>query len=43
MENFEFCIGTRMIFGKGQLEKLKSAISVYGNRVLLTYGGGLLL
>ena len=40
MENFEFCVGTDILFGKGQLEKLPGAMAQYGKKVLLVYGGG---
>ena len=40
MDNFTYHNPTKLIFGKGQLEKLKSEIPLYGNRVLLVYGGG---
>lgn len=40
MENFTFYNPTKLIFGKGQLEKLKSEIPQYGKKVLLVYGGG---
>ena len=40
MENFNFCVGTRILFGKGQEEKLPELLRPYGNKVLLTYGGG---
>lgn len=40
MENFEFCVGTDILFGKGQLEKLPGVMAQYGKKVLLVYGGG---
>ena len=40
MRNFESHIPTKWIFGKGQIEKIKSEIPKYGKRVLVTYGGG---
>lgn len=40
MQNFNFYNPTKLIFGKGQLEQLKSEIPLYGNKVLLVYGGG---
>lgn len=40
MENFQFHNPTKIIFGKGQLDRLKSEILIYGQRVLLIYGGG---
>ena len=40
MENFNFCVGTRILFGKGQEEKLPELLRPYGNKVLLTYVGG---
>lgn len=40
MENFEFCVPTNILFGKGQISNLPSVIGGFGKRVLLTYGGG---
>lgn len=40
MENFQFCIGTNILFGKGQMSQLPEIVKAYGKRVLLTYGGG---
>ncbi|MEY8755114.1 iron-containing alcohol dehydrogenase [Peribacillus frigoritolerans] len=40
MENFTYKNPTKVIFGKGQLESLKTEIPAYGDRVLLVYGGG---
>lgn len=40
MDPFIFHNPTKLIFGKGQLEKLKTEIPKYGKRVLLVYGGG---
>lgn len=40
MENFTYKNPTKVIFGKGQLESLKTEIPAYGNKVLLVYGGG---
>ncbi|MDN4618803.1 iron-containing alcohol dehydrogenase [Paenibacillus sp. PsM32] len=40
MNSFEFYNPTRLIFGKGQLEKLKREVGNYGKNVLLVYGGG---
>lgn len=40
MENFTFLNPTKLIFGKGQLEQLKTEVLRYGNKVLLVYGGG---
>lgn len=40
MENFTFWNPTRLIFGKGKLEQLKTEIPRYGKKVLLVYGGG---
>lgn len=39
MENFEFCIGVNILFGKDQVENLPSVLSPYGKKVLLCYGG----
>lgn len=40
MNNFEFCVTTDVLFGKGQEEQLPEKLAAYGKRVLLTYGGG---
>ncbi|MDO4165303.1 MAG: iron-containing alcohol dehydrogenase [Bacteroides sp.] len=40
MENFQFCISTKVLFGKGQIENLPQVASEYGQSVLLVYGGG---
>lgn len=40
MENFYYSIPTKILFGKGQVEKLGQSIKTYGSKVLLVYGGG---
>ncbi|MDF2911646.1 iron-containing alcohol dehydrogenase [Sporolactobacillus laevolacticus] len=40
MDQFIFHNPTKLIFGKGQLENLKTEVQQYGKRVLLVYGGG---
>lgn len=40
MDNFIYQNPTKLIFGKGQIERLAEEIKPYGNRVLLVYGGG---
>ena len=40
MQDFDYMTPTRLIFGKGAVEKLPEAIQPYGKRVLLAYGGG---
>jgi alcohol dehydrogenase len=40
LENFTFWNPTKLIFGKGELEKLKTEVPRYGKKVLLVYGGG---
>ena len=40
MQNFDYMTPTRLIFGKGAVDKLTEAIRPYGKRVLLAYGGG---
>jgi alcohol dehydrogenase len=40
MQNFTYWNPTRLIFGKNQMEQLKTEIPQYGNNVLLVYGGG---
>ncbi|MBR6305676.1 MAG: iron-containing alcohol dehydrogenase [Bacteroidales bacterium] len=40
MQNFEYCTPTRIVFGKGVIEKLPEVIASIGRKLLLTYGGG---
>lgn len=40
MNNFEYYIPTKVLFGKGQIARLGEAVSLYGTRALLVYGGG---
>ncbi len=40
MNDFIYDIPTKVYFGKDQLKSLGEELSKYGNRVLLTYGGG---
>ncbi|GAA0421603.1 MAG: iron-containing alcohol dehydrogenase [Bacillota bacterium] len=40
MENFTYHNPTKLIFGKGQLDKLPEEIQPYGKKVLIVYGGG---
>ena len=40
MQNFDYQTPTRLIFGKGVIEKLPSVMAGFGSKVLLTYGGG---
>jgi alcohol dehydrogenase len=40
MQNFTYWNPTKLIFGKNQMEQLKTEIPQYGNNVLLVYGGG---
>lgn len=40
MENFEYRAGTKVLFGKGQIENLPPEVKSYGRKVLLCYGGG---
>ena len=40
MNNFQFYNPTKIIFGKGEVEKVGKEVSNYGKNVLLTYGGG---
>jgi alcohol dehydrogenase len=40
MENFTYINPTKLIFGKGQIEELRNEVLIYGNKVLLVYGGG---
>ena len=40
MQSFEYCTPTRLIFGKGVIEKLPGVMAQFGKKILLTYGGG---
>lgn len=40
MKNFTFHNPTKLIFGRGQIDRLRDEIVSYGTRVLLVYGGG---
>ncbi|RSK28391.1 iron-containing alcohol dehydrogenase [Bacillus sp. HMF5848] len=40
MDNFVFQNPTKLIFGKGQLERLSQEVPKYGKKVLVVYGGG---
>lgn len=40
MNNFRFCVGTDILFGKQQLENLPQVMKGYGTKVLMVYGGG---
>jgi alcohol dehydrogenase YqhD (iron-dependent ADH family) len=40
MQSFTYWNSTKLIFGKNQIEQLKSEIPQYGNKILLVYGGG---
>ena len=41
MQNFDYMTPTRLIFGKGVVdEKLAAVMSGFGEKILLTYGGG---
>ncbi|WP_070121240.1 iron-containing alcohol dehydrogenase [Bacillus marinisedimentorum] len=40
MNNFTFYNPVKLIFGKGQVEELKTEVPNYGKKVLLVYGGG---
>ncbi|ADV43314.1 iron-containing alcohol dehydrogenase [Bacteroides helcogenes] len=40
MENFNFCIGTNIVFGKDEIAQLPALVKPFGCKVLLTYGGG---
>ncbi|MGG3888168.1 iron-containing alcohol dehydrogenase [Metabacillus fastidiosus] len=40
MDNFTYFNPTKLIFGKNQVEQLKSGVPIYGQKVLLVYGGG---
>ncbi|MCH5196448.1 MAG: iron-containing alcohol dehydrogenase [Oscillospiraceae bacterium] len=40
MVNFDYCTPTRLVFGKGVIEKLPEIMSPLGKKILLVYGGG---
>ena len=40
MQNFDYQTPTRLIFGKGVVEKLPAVMAQFGKKILLTYGGG---
>ena len=40
MQNFEYYIPTKVYFGKGQIQQLKTELPACGKKVLLVYGGG---
>ena len=40
MQNFDYRTPTRLIFGKGVIEKVPEVMGAIGKKVLLTYGGG---
>lgn len=40
MQNFDYMTPTRLIFGKGAVEKLPGVMAQFGKKILLTYGGG---
>lgn len=40
MDNFTYQNPVKLIFGKGQIDNLKTEIPRYGKKVLLVYGGG---
>ena len=40
MQNFEYRTPTRLIFGRGVVEKLPGVMAQFGRKILLTYGGG---
>ncbi|WP_249869398.1 iron-containing alcohol dehydrogenase [Oceanobacillus saliphilus] len=40
MDNFTYQNPTKLIFGKGQIDKLSDEVKLYGKRVLIVYGGG---
>ncbi|WP_062350343.1 iron-containing alcohol dehydrogenase [Bacillus kwashiorkori] len=40
MKNFTYYNPTKLIFGRGQVEQLKTELAQYGKKLLLVYGGG---
>ena len=40
MQDFDYQTPTRLIFGKGVIDKLPGVMAQFGKKILLTYGGG---
>ncbi|MCY8122662.1 iron-containing alcohol dehydrogenase, partial [Bacillus spizizenii] len=40
MHNFTYWNPTKLIFGRGEVERLPEELKSYGKNVLLVYGGG---
>jgi alcohol dehydrogenase YqhD (iron-dependent ADH family) len=40
MENFNFYVPTKIIFGKGKISELPEILGTFGKNILLIYGGG---
>lgn len=40
MKNFEFYVPTDVLFGRDQEKNLPAKLGAYGNKILMTYGGG---
>ena len=40
MKNFEFNMGTEILFGKDQIDMLPNYLKQYGEKILMVYGGG---
>ena len=40
MQNFDYMTPTRLIFGRDVIEKLPEVMAQFGQKILLTYGGG---
>lgn len=40
LRNFTYYNPTKLIFGRGEIEKLRKEVPKYGKKVLLVYGGG---
>lgn len=40
MDSFTYWNPTKLIFGRGEVEKLADEVKQYGRNVLLVYGGG---
>ncbi len=40
MENFQFCLPTKILFGREQIAHLPEVMAGFGKKVLLAYGGG---
>ena len=40
VHNFDYNTPTRLLFGRGKIERLPDVAAEFGKKVLLVYGGG---